>query len=744
MNSRAGLMALFFFGSGCSGTEGDAGPQGPPGDATGSIAGTVKAADGSALEGASLTTDPSSVDGVSDEIGGFLLSDVPIGAYRVIAAKEGFDNAALDAVGVVSGGTTQVSLVMALAGPIPASIEGRVIDAAGVPVPGATVSASGQTSTTVTDAAGTFLLEGLTAGFVTVRAAPPVDSTRLLPGGTRRGLFVAAGAKILDVEIELSGRPGPDATYVGQAECVTCHPTYAAALNGAAHRRSITPGQTRMVNTAIWPTVGGTVNPSKTAQSPVDGVTSVPVYLCNTTLLGYSMKFGGTADCDSGDGALVPVQGTYGGEGDGGIGATPNLGKFKQRYLARLDDVPNAAAWTYTEGKEKDWLILPLQITQSGSGTPKFDTYKNTEWANRSRTFSRLCAGCHVQGLEVTLDASNFVTAYDFLDQNIGCEHCHGPASDHLVAVWTPDEALKKTTVVMPRLLTPEAERETCGQCHAADGGKSLVPNGVFGYAWNTDLHGAFVPGVFELDDFVKGLAVPMAQGGGFDAWPDGIHGKAHRQQMAMLSLGVHANNPYENLTCSDCHSVHTLRQGPPRAVREAAAGEYQLYDLHFDDNSLCLSCHAEYGPFSGLTKNDVAAMHEGFGRVAKLDGADLTFTANEIQVANASIAEAVSLHMEDEVSMGLAGYNPLNDAMPVGRCSSCHMPKTGKSGGWTTGLDGNGASALVGGDEGSHAFDIVWPWQSMVLKKSIGGADTDIMPNSCGGCHPASRLSGD
>ena len=92
---------------------------------------------------------------------------------------------------------------------------------------------------------------------------------------------------------------------------------------------------------------------------------------------------------------------------------------------------------------------------------------------------------------------------------------------------------------------------------------------------------------------------------------------------------------------------------------------------------------------------------------------------------------------------MGLAGYNPLNEALPVGRCQSCHMPRTAKSGGYTTGVDGLGMSALIEADQGSHVFDIIWPWQSFILKKSSGGADTDIMPNSCGKCHEGARISG-
>ncbi len=729
--------------------EGERGPAGPPGDATGTIAGTVRDPGGAALSGAAITTEPASSTAVSLGDGGFTLFDVPIGAYRVIATKEGFATAALDAVGVAYEATTQVSLVMAPEANLPASIEGIVKDFGDAPVAGATVTVSGQTVSAVTDANGGFLLEGVTPGFGYLHVAPPAGSTAVVAGGTREGTFIASGAKIAGVEILLSGRPGPTAGYVGSAQCVSCHPDFSNAMNGSAHRRSITPGQTRMIRTDLWPGIGATVNPGLTGLDPANGTSIVPIYLCNSSTLGYAMKFGGAASCGAGDGTLVPIAGTYGGEGDGGIGATKNLGTFKQRYLARLADVPSAAGWTYTEGKEKDWLVMPVQITQSGN-LAKFDGYKGPDWAKRSRTFSRQCAGCHVQGLEVTLDASNNVTAYDFLDQNIGCETCHGPGEDHLAAVTgTTDTHLKRTTILMPEHLASEAGREVCGQCHAADSGKSLVPDGVFGYAWNASNaaatgRGAFVPGVWDLEDYIKGLYVPTFAGGGFDAWPDGLHGKAHRQQFTMLRLGIHANNPYDDLTCADCHSVHSLRQGPYRAVRESSAGTWELYGLLLDNNSLCLSCHAGHGPFADLTKTDVAILHESFGETATLDGADVTFTGEDIQFANARIADAVSMHMQEEASMGLAGYNPMNDAMPVGRCASCHMPKTGKSGGWTMGLDGSGATALAEGDEASHAFDVIWPWQSMLLKKATGGADTDIMPNSCGGCHPGSRLSGD
>lgn len=79
-----------------------------------------------------------------------------------------------------------------------------------------------------------------------------------------------------------------------------------------------------------------------------------------------------------------------------------------------------------------------------------------------------------------------------------------------------------------------------------------------------------------------------------------------------------------------------------------------------------------------------------------------------------------------------------------MGRCMNCHMPQSGKSGGYTTGIDALGLSALVEGDQSSHAFDIIAPQVSKDLVPSAGGDDLKVMPNSCGKCHERYRYSAD
>ena len=257
-----------------------------------------------------------------------------------------------------------------------------------------------------------------------------------------------------------------------------------------------------------------------------------------------------------------------------------------------------------------------------------------------------------------------------------------------------------------------------------------------FGYGWNEDHAndvggGFYVPGVYEIGDFIGNLTT-----GGFATWPDGEHGNKHRQQYSELVESIHANNPYDRLTCATCHNVHSLKQGPEESGEYVFSGGLQL-----GNNEICLSCHATHGPFAGVVKDDVAAIH--VGTVTK-DGAPLAFSANEIAASEEAIAEAVVEHMNDEANMGhFVVYDPATEP-GVGRCSTCHMPQTGKSGGYTTALDEFGNSALVGGDQASHRFDIIAPQVSKAMVAGAAGSDTKVMPNSCGKCHSRYRFSAD
>ncbi|MBI3892700.1 MAG: hypothetical protein HY303_14355 [Candidatus Wallbacteria bacterium] len=225
-----------------------------------------------------------------------------------------------------------------------------------------------------------------------------------------------------------------------------------------------------------------------------------------------------------------------------------------------------------------------------------------------------------------------------------------------------------------------------------------------------------------------------------------------------MLSYSKHTNNPYRKLACTSCHSPHSLYQGSAQ-TKTAAGDNYSFSTAPYTNNVLCLGCHAGYGPFAELNQDKVAAVHTGNGGKASKNGTAITTPSSEIvQEAKDAFAEVVTKHMTEKCGMSNAIYNPTDDNLPVGRCTSCHMPKLAKSGAYSTGPDFYGNQALVEGDQGSHVFDIVWPYESTATTQG-GPVDpkystiytrpdgvarsykgVGYMPNSCSKCHAGAR----
>jgi carboxypeptidase family protein len=535
----------------------------------------------------------------------------------------------------------------------------------------------------------------------------------------------------------------------------------------------------------------------------------VNVYLCNLkdgvtfTADEYVQKFGGSAyTCSDGafwDGVTVPavpmvhIDVVYGGQGDkDGAGAPhKNMGVFKQRFQGRLADIRAADGWTYTAGKDVDSLTLPIQFLESGdkvNGGFKMNGYHPTEqkfpgesWTQRTRTFSHACAGCHNTGFAIAWDTATVtlpfgrdgapnnspmqfaaIKSYSFIDENITCEQCHGPGSEHMNAGGG-----RGRSIINPKYLTAEGERQLCGKCHAYDDATNAVPAQDYGfeYPWNSDHAGQigggeFIAGVYNLPDFFdnweerqtddEALWDPGATGGK-------LYGQAHRQQYIMLAQSQHTNNPYLKATCTSCHDHHSQFLGTTD-VRSAQNDQFQFVGADFRNNVLCLSCHAGFGDWAAISKDDVANVHTGAGGAVTKNGAAVAPSADDIYHSGLTVSQTVGQHMFQRANM-FAPYNPTADATPVGRCTSCHMPKLAKSGGYVTGNDGSSPAnkALVEGDQASHYFNIVWPWESNALSR--GGptfqsgyygqqySSTNVkydaygfMPNSCSKCHESAR----
>jgi hypothetical protein len=454
----------------------------------------------------------------------------------------------------------------------------------------------------------------------------------------------------------------------------------------------------------------------------------------------------------------------------------PNFGEGKQRYMARIQDVPYLVTWMQANGvplerAKQDYVAyLPVYVMQDGTPegsealapgdvpAPKFWKKSPDKWCTPDNTLSRNCAGCHATGLRITTQDftagtpsyKGVVTSFDYRDLNVTCERCHGPGSEHA-------SGASKLKIISPQHLTARAANELCGQCHAAHAGKSETPYGIHKYAFDgtyrdTLGNGVFVPGVYDLETFYHNFdqttATDTWQEGTFHSWPDRTHSRAHSQQLPELLRSAHVNNSYEKLTCSSCHDAHSLEGGPARVT----VGAHEFAAPAYDDNTLCLTCHATHGPFAAVTRDDVAVLQLDAGRTVTVGGAAATFDVATSSRARDRVARAVAQHMQVGAGMGGALYTPKDAFEPTGRCTSCHMPQIGKlqdvndDAQYKLALDSNGMSAVAEGNVGSHVFDIVWPAQSAILKKAdpSTGHDYDIMPNSCGRCHDFARISGD
>ncbi len=79
-----------------------------------------------------------------------------------------------------------------------------------------------------------------------------------------------------------------------------------------------------------------------------------------------------------------------------------------------------------------------------------------------SRGAAEKCVGCHVTSLRAARDR----TVPEAADRGIGCERCHGPGGNHLVAMkWKfPDPAIAR-----PSRASADQILKLCGSCHKAD-----------------------------------------------------------------------------------------------------------------------------------------------------------------------------------------------------------------------------------------------------------------------------------
>ncbi len=484
---------------------------------------------------------------------------------------------------------------------------------------------------------------------------------------------------------------------------------------------------------------------------------------------------------------------TYGGEG-----------LYKQRYMMLVGPNGRPGVGHVKFGGNGYYYAAPFQFNESnadvssaafGADGEAFDQWQTpasssaavfydngtgtTAGYGAKERFATDCEGCH-GGYETHLNDKGLpVTNYtdpvasDVAAGNMGCEKCHGPGSNHVA------QAGHGLNITYPQDLSNGRLTALCGTCHQRGHGGGILEAGAdtsnAGFASigsltaTTDIT-VFKPGMSPDQFYGKTTTVGIAPVFGtssatayFDPvsttdsthfWQNAQYEKldpfvttlndgtttktqatgyindsmSHHQQYLDLTRAKMWKNDHELVTCIACHDGHD----------GTIAGQL---NLPVDNNALCLDCHngddigqANDNPFEKIT----GAM------VDDLEAGSATYIGNPV------IGKVIMAHVADVTGNGMAGqlYTPTS-ASPMGRCITCHMPKTAKSARWVNSLKTDVWNTSTGafkfyqqGDIHSHSFDVMTTDAIAAMMKAENNDTTKVAPaavtNKCAYCHTA------
>lgn len=323
------------------------------------------------------------------------------------------------------------------------------------------------------------------------------------------------------------------ATYVGSGTCQTCHQAEYQQWQGSHHQQAMMPVAT---------------------EGAVLGNFAAPAlehHQQQSTFHGKNKQYRISTDQNTASAATLELQYTF--------GVFP-----LQQYLTAL---PSG-----------HWQSLPFAWDSRPStqgGQQWFHLYADEKvvpgdvlhWRSPSHNANHMCIECHTTNFAKNFDAQNNSFHSTWQEVGVGCESCHGPASNHLA--WAKDPQTSQlaqkgfaitltsgalnlwqhqTDTQKPVRLSPgdSQQIEQCAQCHSRRGRINASNHEKY-------LLDAFLPSLLD-----ETLYHPDGQ------IQDEVYEYGSFLQSKMAQQGV---------TCSNCHNPHSNK-------------------VKIEGNGLCLQCH--------------------------------------------------------------------------------------------------------------------------------------------------------
>ena len=235
------------------------------------------------------------------------------------------------------------------------------------------------------------------------------------------------------------------------------------------------------------------------------------------------------------------------------LGADGQPGNFKvaytfgvaplQQYLLEVPGGRLQALGVAWDTEQHRWFHL-----YAGQGVD----FKNPlHWSQHLQNANFMCVECHTTGFKRNFDSTRNTFASQWNSLGVGCQACHGPASEHLA--WTAKQSPVANAGFSLNLSAKSvvAEVETCARCHAR---RAPLRDG---FSNDKRLMDDFLPALltrelYTLDGKIK----------------DEVFEVGSFEQSKMFSKGVR---------CSNCHNPHSN-------------------ELKAPGNGVCLQCHNSAG----------------------------------------------------------------------------------------------------------------------------------------------------